>query len=215
MKETYTDRFGYLVTVEDGFETYTDERGIYTLKNYHGKNLVVSVPDGIQYIFIDAFSNSQIEKVILPDSVLEIGTRSFQYCSNLREFIFPKSIQCIGEAAFNNCNSLHRIEFSGSPRYIGRYCFSGTMIETAIIPKGILNTLGPIYTDCKHLKEAIIEEKGMVMNTGEFSKCDNLETVYFDGPLSNLPPLIRYRIEKNKGVVIRALSEREHKEINL
>ena len=208
MKETYTDRFGYFVTSEDGFETYTDERGICVLKKYLGNDSVVSVPDGVQSIFIDALSRSSIEEVYLPNSVLEIGARSFQYCSNLKAITIPKSVQYIGEAAFSDCRSLHKAVFSGSPRYLGQYCFSRTMIETAIFPKGILNTLGPIYTNCVYLKEAVIEEKEMVMNTGEFSKCDNLETVYYDGSFDNLPPLVRYRIEKKKSVRVRALSER-------
>lgn len=208
MKEIYTDRFGYIVNVEDGFETYNDERGIYVLKKYLGNDSTVSIPEGIQSIFIDAFSHSSIEKIFLPESILEIGVRSFQYCNNLKMITIPSSVQYIGEAAFSDCGSLHKVVFSGSPRYLGQYCFSRTMIETAIFPKGILSTLGPIYTDCVHLREVIIEEKELVMNTGEFSKCDNLETVYYDGLLDNLPPLVRYRIEKKKTVRIRALSER-------
>ena len=209
MKETYTDRFGYIVTVENGFETYTDERGIYVLKKYHGNDVIVTIPEGVQSISIDAFSRSNIEKVFLPESVLEIGARSFQYSNNLKMIIIPGSVQYIGEAAFSDCISLHKVVFSGSPRYMGSYCFSGTMIETAIFPKGIMNTLGPVYTNCGYLKNAIIEEKEMIMNTGEFSKCNNLETVYYDGPINNLPPLIRYKIEKKKTVRLKALIEKE------
>lgn len=209
MKDSYTDRFGHLVTVEDGLETYIDERGMYTLKKFCGNKNIVSVPEGIQSIFIDAFSRSKVEEVFLPDSVLEIGARSFQFCNGLESIIVPSSVKYIGEKAFNNCSNLRTVVFSGSLKYLGKNCFSGTMIESAYFPKGILSTLGPIYADCSHLKVAVIEEKEMTLNTGEFSKCDNLELVYYDGRFDNLPPLIRYKIEKKGAIRIKPLSEKK------
>lgn len=206
MKETYTDKFGYLVTVENGFETYVDERGINTLRSYRGEELSVTVPEGIQIIFCDAFANSSVEKVVLPEGLLEIAARAFRNCKRLGSIIIPESTVYIKDEAFYNCTSLTRVtlpkEFGG----IGRDAFKGTGIETAIFPIGIKRTFGPVYVECDRLTTAIIMEPEMMLNTGEFGKCDKLDTVYYDGPISNLPPLIKNKIKK-KTVMLKKISE--------
>ncbi len=206
MKETYTDRFGYLVTIENGFETYVHERGINTLKSYRGKDVNVTVPEGIQIIFCDAFANSSVEKVVLPEGLLQLNARAFWNCKRLESIIIPESTVYIMDEVFYNCTSLTSVtlpkEFGG----IGRNAFKGTGIETAMFPIGIKRTFGPVYVECERLTTAIIMEPEMVLNTGEFSKCDKLDTVYYDGPISNLPPSVKSKIKK-KTVKLKKISE--------
>lgn len=207
MKETYTTRSGYVVTVENGFETYIDERGINTLKSYRGKESSVTVPEGIQVISCEAFAYSSIEQIVLPEGLLQIDARAFSNCQRLKGIIIPESTVYIMSEAFENCINLTSVmlpkEFGG----ISRNAFRRTGIETAVFPSGIKRTFGPVYVECNQLTTAIIMEPEMVLDVGEFSKCDKLETVYYDGPLGNLPPSVKNKIKKTKTVRLKKTSE--------
>ena len=49
---------------------------------------------------------SNLEKVIIPDSVKTIGMEAFKNCSKLNTVELPSTLQSIGEKAFENCSKL-------------------------------------------------------------------------------------------------------------
>lgn len=49
---------------------------------------------------------SELEKVILPETITHIGMHSFDGCSKLKEIIIPKNCGFVGWYAFNNCDNL-------------------------------------------------------------------------------------------------------------
>ena len=49
---------------------------------------------------------SNLEKVIIPDSVKTIGMEAFKNCSKLNTIELPSTLQSIGEKAFENCSKL-------------------------------------------------------------------------------------------------------------
>ena len=64
------------------------------------------VPDGVETISSRAFANCvNIQSVILPSSVIEIGSSAFDN-SSLTSINLPNSIEKIGMFAFSSCNSL-------------------------------------------------------------------------------------------------------------
>ena len=88
---------------------------------------VLRLPNGLKGVGNLWFSGSDIEKVIIPNSVESLGESAFSECkqiheiifepgsclksigdccfagSGLREIIIPKSISSIGKSAFHNC----------------------------------------------------------------------------------------------------------------
>ena len=50
--------------------------------------------------------------VIIPDSVNNIGTYSFDGCSNIDSLVIGKSVSSIGDYAFRNCSNLSYVEFN-------------------------------------------------------------------------------------------------------
>ena len=65
--------------VKDGFLLSHDERILY---RYFGDNSIVQIPKGIEYIKGGAFSEKNVEKVIIPDTVMYIGDNPFAGCNN-------------------------------------------------------------------------------------------------------------------------------------
>ena len=77
------------------------------------KNLVV--PAGTTSIDDGAFRNCvELESVVFPDEVREIGICAFAGCKNLKAITFPKNINKIWAGAFDDVNNLHEINYAGS-----------------------------------------------------------------------------------------------------
>lgn len=64
-------------------------------------------------------------KVMVPDSVIEIGENAFQGCISLEEIKIPDLVTSIGENAFQECISLEKIEIPDSVTNIGENAFKG------------------------------------------------------------------------------------------
>ena len=56
-----------------------------------------------------AINHYEITKVIIPNSVIEIGFREFYGCESLQNIVIPDSVTEIGESALASCDSLHKI----------------------------------------------------------------------------------------------------------
>ena len=65
--------------VKDGFLLSNDERILY---RYFRDDSIVQIPKGIKYIKGGAFSEKNVEKVIIPDTVMYIGDNPFAGCNN-------------------------------------------------------------------------------------------------------------------------------------
>lgn len=70
-----------------------------------------------------AFNQSQIESVVIPESVVEIGNSAF-YLSDLKEVKIPKSVTGIRGYAFYCCYNLREVEI-GALNSIEEYASSG------------------------------------------------------------------------------------------
>ena len=111
-----------------------------------------TVPDGVWTIGKDAFrDNMSLEKVILPPSVIRIGTAAFANCRNLRN-IDLSNVGAIDKEAFDNCKSLDpKTKFRADVRFEGDP-FRKTPLESkGITEDGIVinNTLlggRPVFT---------------------------------------------------------------------
>lgn len=121
-------------TPESEFELVSNG-GNYVIKKYLGCSSVVSIPPTIRgrkvaEIGFCAFGgptivqgNKNIEVVIIPDTVRNIGIRAFTGCFNLHTVIAHKGIENIGECAFWGCNKLQKFDFGMGEREPGHVCF--------------------------------------------------------------------------------------------
>ena len=206
--KSYTDSSGYKVQETDDYVTFTNESGLIEFHEYKGNDAVVTIPDGVNIISSGSFFGSTVEEVLLPDSVFAISHRAFKDCSRLKSINIPESVEVITDHAFDGCINLQSIDMPEHLEILQECAFSNTGIKTAVFPIGIKNSLyGAVYKSCPNLEKAIIMEPEMELNTGEFSKCDKLKDIYYDGSIDNLPPLIKYKIEKKNTIVLHKCKE--------
>lgn len=98
---------------------------------------VTTVDDG-------AFSNSPeggcmfIEKLIMPDTVRQIGDGFFRSCTGLRQITLPAELESIGNDAFRGASKLESITIGNNCRIIGDFfCADAVSLQFAVFGTGI------------------------------------------------------------------------------
>ena len=87
------------------------------------KNYTVTIING-KFVG-EGFANcTNLEKIIIPDSITTIDSLAFSGCSSLTSITIPSSVTRIGDDAFNACFSLESIVIPDSVTSIGQQAFS-------------------------------------------------------------------------------------------
>lgn len=79
----------------------------------------VSLPEGLEAIGEDAFTETALESLVLPEGVKTLGDGAFYECANLSEAVLPLSLQSIGASCFGFCEKLSSIVYNGTTEQWG------------------------------------------------------------------------------------------------
>ena len=204
----------------------------YTVSEYHvqitkytGTDKDVVIPPVIEgrpvtSLGEPAFSETDIESVIIPDTVDFIRT-SFFNCTSLKKVVMPDSVVIIEGSAFSGCTSLNDISLPENLLFADWCAFSETAIEALNIPK--YASLGDgAFCNNPHLKTVTFEEGCEKIGDGlrEFSNCQSLEKVVIPSTakqfvfyaFSNCPNLKSFEFAGNapeKVVLLDSFSEKD------
>lgn len=97
----------------------------------------ISLPDGLKFIGIDAFSGfSGIKKADIPETVTVIGREAFSGCSSLTSVRLPEGLRKIGDGAFRYC-PLTEVKLPESLVSIGNDAFTGHRMNEIEIPRNV------------------------------------------------------------------------------
>ena len=109
------------------------------LKKYKGAAVDVVVPDGVIEIGTKAFHNLiYLQSVRLPRGVKTIGNNAFSYCRNLRAVELPDTLETIQSEAFWACEKLKDISLPQGLKLIGGSAFSHCKsLESIVIPDSV------------------------------------------------------------------------------
>ncbi|MDR0525498.1 MAG: leucine-rich repeat domain-containing protein [Spirochaetaceae bacterium] len=96
------------------------------LVKYIGKAATVSIPGdlGLTEIGPNAFGNTSVVSVALPQGIAKIGGYAFTNCKDLAAVEIPDSVVSIGENAFSKCPKLGRITIPLGVASIGDSVFA-------------------------------------------------------------------------------------------
>ena len=112
------------------------------ITGYHGKRKEFSIPDEIEGLPVktiaeEAFMESDVVRVGLPQTVETIETQAFCTCTSLQFIGLPEGLVEIGIGAFGACFSLTQVEFPESLQKIGGLAFHGTPLSEVYIPANV------------------------------------------------------------------------------
>ena len=123
----YSGIYTYMVT--DGKVTIvsidTSNVKSVVVPSYINKKPVVSINRGISSIKMTLFENSNVESVVIPDSVTYLGDGAFENCKKLKSVTMSKNVTRIFENTFKGCTSLKSVSLPDGITFIDDTAFSG------------------------------------------------------------------------------------------
>ncbi len=150
---------------EDNYLYAVSEHAVKLQKYFGEERAIVRVPatvEGKPVTTIDekCFEDrSEIEQVILPDTVSTIEYRAFYGCSSLREINFPESM-----------------------RKIGGWAFAHTGLDNVVFPDGLQQLGYGAFYSCAHLESVVLPEAVDKLGENTFRLCPRLKRVTISAP---------------------------------
>lgn len=130
------------------------------------------------FIGADAFSSTNITKVILPQGAV-FEYNAFEWCSNLREVVIGGNVtKKLPSGIFKECTSLSHVELPESLRSIGERAFQNcTSLQHINLPPKLGALKDRCFADCITLKEIKLPKRVAVIPGSAFYDCKSLTTV--------------------------------------
>ncbi len=153
----------------------------------------VTIPQSIKSIGSEAFASSGITSIIIPNSVNDIGTRLFQNCSSLTSVTLPTNLNEIPYATFYGCKKLS-INIPNNITSIEAEAFSHCEMSSIIIPNSVIRIGDKTFAECNQL-ESVTFGTGLLRLGEDIFKGHTPSKVIW---LPSTPP---NGYEKAKGVV--------------
>lgn len=112
------------------------------IKSIQSENIEsVIIPSTIVEIGDYAFRNSSIKKLVIPDNVKIIGSGAFEFCSELTDIEISKNVSTLNQGLFSYCRKLQHVKWNSNTKdgVIRGGVFSHcTSLKTFKVPSGVL-----------------------------------------------------------------------------
>ncbi len=135
----------------------------------------------------NAFKQSAIMEIVIPDSVRLISYSAFYNCSSLVDVTFPQNLEKIDSSAFSGCACLKSVHIPEGTEYIEseafKDCFS---LQDVILPSSLKRIDRKAFEHCTKLEE--IRISGNIESLGDsiFKDCHALKKVYIGEGITGL-----------------------------
>lgn len=157
-----------------------------------GENL--KIPKNIATITANAFKESGLKKLYIPNQVTMIGASAFEACKNLEDVHISNNISIISQSTFKNCEKLKKIEIPVKVEKIGTNAFYGSGLKDVYIfgdPEiggGITNTYAGMKNQLSVFEKEVVDETASAVSQHIFNadftihgaENTKLKTAFFD-----------------------------------
>ncbi len=146
------------------------------------KNLTsIVLPESVKEIGVNAFNNSGLESVRLPEKVETIESSAFSYCKSLKEVVINQGVNCIGSGAFKGCSALEHIDIPESVDSIADDTYYGcSALTSVVIPDNVEVIDDYAFKDCKQLVSLSMGKNVRKIGNKPFDGCTALDSVYWN-----------------------------------
>ena len=134
--------------------------------------------DEIAEFFDRNFSDTHLMgKLVLPDTVTNIGHEAFCSCIALEEVVLPETVKNLDRAAFASCIELKKVNFPEELKIIGRNCFYNCPNLKGVNLRNVEEIRYGAFYDCVALTDVLLSDKLKELGTYVFYNCKKLTTI--------------------------------------
>ena len=153
-------------------------------KNETKKLTVPDKADGKKVTIVreGAFSGTNPEEIVFPDSVEYIGRLS-SGVSTTKKITLPKKLKTISESMFSYYKDLESIEIPSTVESIGAFAFENTGLKEIKIPKNVASIGEGVFNGCKDLEKITVESgnKNYTADVNVLYTADKKKLIAFTG----------------------------------
>ena len=146
----------------------------------------VIIPRTVTEIGVGAFTHcNRLEQIVLPDRLKKIDEYTFAE-SGLRSITIPRKVKTIGQSAFNNC-SLKSVVIPGSVKKIEKSAFSACRwLESLEFENGLQSIGEAAFSICTSLKALNLPESLKEIGDNAFYECSSVESVTIPASVTSI-----------------------------
>lgn len=146
----------------------------------NGEHPVASIGNNV---FLNA---TNLEKIIIPNSVTKIKEASFANCGNLSDVTLSTALTEIGKNAFRGCGSLASISIPNSVTTIGEGAFAAAGLTSITLPSNLVTVDICLLEDCTSLTTIMMSNSVTTVSGNAFKDCTSLTNITLSSNLSTI-----------------------------
>ncbi len=173
----------YLVPINKSGSSYTVPNGVTKieqnafLKNANIKE--INFPSSLTSIGDWAFAYSNLESLVLPDSVSTIGNGIALSCENLASAFTGNGLETVSYRSFELCSKLAEIRFGSKVKTIDMRAFQDcTSLTNVEIPEGVEKICVYAFKNCTALTKVLIPDSMDQIESAAFEGCSKVQMIY-------------------------------------
>lgn len=145
----------------------------------------IELPETLVDLQIHSFDSCKsLEQVSIKSKISEIPSGSFYECSSLKSVDFPLSVRKICHNAFRSCGSLTHVSW-GNVEMIEYNAFEDAGLEELTLPVSLQEIKYDAFKGCLNLKKVDLTKTNILVLDG-FYKCKSLEQVLLPQKLQRI-----------------------------
>lgn len=166
-----------LKSVTMGDNTTTIDKSAFAKSNI--QELVI--PNSVKKIKEKAFyKTAGIKKITIPENINKINNYTFYKCPDLEEIEFNNKLKIIGENAFAKCKKLQKIVIPKSVKTIEYKAFEKSGCTEVVLSEGVQDIEYWAFNDCNRLSKIVVSSTVVNICYNSFVACDNLIEIEVD-----------------------------------
>ena len=144
---------------------WEERGGNVVVTGYKGEDVRIRVPEtlgGMQVTEVgdEAFYETPVRTVILPEGIVHIGNTAFSGCNQLREMALPESLTSIGAGAFESCYHLLEMSIPDQVTELGGSAFWANFFLSSVKLPASLQTIGEAaFAACVNLEQMSLPDE--------------------------------------------------------
>lgn len=165
--------------INNDYLTISDTGVLSAGTNAKSMNGVLEISEDVNSVSNSTFTScTGLTKVVMPNTITEIGTGVFSGCTGLTSVELSNSLTTIGENAFYNCSSLTTLSVPNSVISVGNgMCYGCSNLKTIDLKIQFETIPNNLFSGCSLLENYTIPSTVKTIGSYAFKNCDSLKNI--------------------------------------